>query len=167
MSDSEERQGRELHRIVPCRHLREFGGVEHEYDVIPATREDFLPHTNFERVVAWHKLFGVPCPTKPGFPSVERQWLRTDLIDEELDELDVAITNKDLVGVADALADLLYVVYGTAAEFGLPIDDIFKEVHRSNMSKAGPDGPIYREDGKVLKGPDYSPPVIEQFLEDR
>jgi len=170
VSDSEEHlveRQNTLHKTVPCKHPREFGGTEHPYDVVPATKENFLPHTNFERVVAWHILFDVPSPVKPGFPSVERQVLREDLIQEESNELSVAIANRDLVGVADALADLLYVVYGTAAEFGLPIDDIFEEVHRSNMSKAGPDGPIYREDGKVLKGPNYSPPVLEKFLEER
>lgn len=124
------------------------------------------PMTNFERIVEWHDRFGVPSYRRPIFPSAERVALRKELMQEEmLKELFPAMDNEDLVEIADGLADLLYVVYGTAAEYGIPIDEVYAEVHRSNMSKLGEDGlPIYRADGKVLKGPNYSPPDIEAIL---
>jgi predicted HAD superfamily Cof-like phosphohydrolase len=91
--------------------------------------------------------------------------LRYELIREELEEMREALDNKDLIGIADALTDLLYVVYGAGHSFGLDLDACFNEVHRSNMSKLGADGkPIYREDGKVLKGENYSPPDLEKTL---
>jgi predicted HAD superfamily Cof-like phosphohydrolase len=76
--------------------------------------------------------------------------------------------NHDIIGIADAYADLLYVVYGGAVTNGIDIDEVFKEVHRSNMSKLGADGtPIFRDDGKVLKGPNFSPPDIEQCFDNQ
>ena len=91
--------------------------------------------------------------------------LRYELIREELEEMREALDTKDLVGIADALADLLYVVYGAGHSFGLDLDACFNEVHRSNMSKLDKNGkPIYREDGKVLKGEDYSPPDLKSTL---
>jgi predicted HAD superfamily Cof-like phosphohydrolase len=87
------------------------------------------------------------------------------LIEEELNELKEAIANDDLVEVADALADLLYVVYGAGAAFGINLDACFHEVHSSNMSKLGEDGkPIYREDGKVMKGPNFREPALRDIL---
>lgn len=102
----------------------------------------------------------------PAFPNHERVALRLDLIFEETQELVVAVSAYDIIEVADALADLLYVTYGAALEFGIPIDRIFEEVHRSNMTKLGEDGqPLYREgDAKVLKGPNYERPNIEGVL---
>jgi predicted HAD superfamily Cof-like phosphohydrolase len=92
--------------------------------------------------------------------------LRYELIREELEEMREALDNKDLIGVADALTDLLYVVYGAGHSFGLDLDACFKEVHRSNMSKLGADGkPIYREDGKVMKGTNYSTPDLKKTLQ--
>ena len=92
--------------------------------------------------------------------------MRLELIAEELGELEEAIANKDLVGIADALTDILYVTYGAGHAFGLDLDACFREVQRSNMSKLGEDGkPIYREDGKVLKGPNYSEPDLKKTLQ--
>mgnify|MGYP000311711871 CR=1 FL=1 len=102
---------------------------------------------------------------KAEFPDATTTHLRVDLIEEELDELKEAIANDDLVEVADALADLLYVVYGAGAAFGINLDACFHEVHSSNMSKLGEDGkPIYREDGKVMKGPNFREPALRDIL---
>lgn len=123
------------------------------------------PATNFRRILDWHRAFGVPVAESPGFPSEDRIRLRCSLIAEEWGELRLAMEQRDLTEVADGIADLLYVVYGTAAEFGLDADALFAEVHDSNMSKLGEDGkPIYREDGKVLKGPHFRPPNLAPML---
>lgn len=91
--------------------------------------------------------------------------LRCALIEEEAAEFRAAVEDGDIVGVADAIADLLYVVYGAALTFGIPVREVFTEVHRSNMTKLGDDGvPVYREDGKVLKGPNFSPPQLLPIL---
>ena len=125
--------------------------------------------TNFERVKEFMKSFGQEVKSKPEWPNDETMELRIDLIEEELGELKDAIIDGDgtLVDVADALSDLLYVVYGAGHSFGINLDDCFAEVHRSNMSKLGEDGkPIYREDGKVLKGPNFSEPDLTSVLFD-
>lgn len=115
-------------------------------------------------VKEFHEAFGVPVHTQPMIRA-DRAALRHALIAEEFREFDEALSNDDIVEVADALADLIYVIYGTAHEFGIPLDEILHEVHASNMSKLGEDGkPIYREDGKVLKGPGFFRPNIAQFL---
>lgn len=122
--------------------------------------------TNFESVRKFHTAFGQPVNDTPRIPADERCDLRIELIDEEFKELKDAITAKDIVGIADALTDILYVTYGAGLEFGVDLDACFAEVQRSNMSKLGEDGkPIYREDGKVLKGPSYSPPDLKAVLE--
>ena len=121
--------------------------------------------SNFNDVKNFMNIYGQEVKTKPSFPSEKIVQLRYDLIEEELDELSVAIRNKDIVEVADALTDLLYVVYGAGHSFGIDLDKCFEEVQRSNMSKLGEDGkPIYNENGKVLKGPNYSKPNLKQFL---
>ena len=123
--------------------------------------------TNFERVHEFMKVFGQEIKEKPAWPSWETMDLRIDLIEEELGEFKDAIINGDgtLVDVADALSDLLYVVYGAGHSFGIDLDDCFAEVHRSNMSKLDERGkPIYREDGKVLKGPDFTEPDLESMI---
>ena len=123
--------------------------------------------TNFERVKEFMKSFGQEVKSKPKWPNDETMELRIDLIEEELGEFKDAILSADgtLVDVADALSDLLYVVYGAGHSFGIDLDDCFAEVHRSNMSKLGEDGkPIYREDGKVLKGPNFSEPDLERVM---
>jgi predicted HAD superfamily Cof-like phosphohydrolase len=121
--------------------------------------------TNADMVAWWHQAFGLPVLDKPTFPPEDRIALRMDLIREEVTELEIAIDKQDIVEVADALADLLYVTYGMAHEFGIPIDEVFEEVQESNMSKLGEDGkPLYREDGKVMKGPNFRPPNIRSIL---
>jgi predicted HAD superfamily Cof-like phosphohydrolase len=121
--------------------------------------------TNFELVGDFMEAFGQEVLDQPTWPDFETRMLRLDLIEEENNELETAIHEKDMVGVADALTDLLYVIYGAGHAFGLDLDVCFNEVHRSNMSKLGEDGrPIYREDGKVLKGPDYFEPNLAELI---
>ena len=125
--------------------------------------------TNFQRVKEFMESFGQEVKSKPEWPDSETMELRIDLIEEELGEFKDAIIDGDgtLVDVADALSDLLYVVYGAGHSFGIDLDNCFAEVHRSNMSKLGEDGkPIYREDGKVLKGPNFSEPDLTSILFD-
>lgn len=113
----------------------------------------------------WHSRFGVPILDAPKFPGRERADLRVKLINEEALEFQQAAERGDLIEMADALADLVYVVYGAALECGIPLDDCFDEVHRSNMTKVWDDGTVhYREDGKVLKPPTYSPADIALVL---
>jgi len=121
--------------------------------------------TNFELVEDFMEAMGQEVNAIPAFPEEEIQRLRLDLIEEELDELHYAIANKDMVEIADALGDLLYVVYGAGHAFGIDLDECFKEIHASNMSKLGPDGkPIKREDGKVLKPDTFFPPDLKSIL---
>jgi len=121
--------------------------------------------TNFELVEDFMEAMGQEVNAIPAFPEEEIQRLRLDLIEEELDELHYAMDNKDMVEIADALGDLLYVVYGAGHAFGIDLDECFKEIHASNMSKLGPDGkPIKREDGKVLKPDTFFPPDLKSIL---
>ena len=121
--------------------------------------------SNFDDVKNFMEIYGQEVNTKSSFPSEKIVQLRYDLIKEELDELSVAIKDKDIVEVADALTDLLYVVYGAGHSFGIDLDKCFAEVQRSNLSKLDIDGkPIYNENGKVMKGPNYSKPNLKQFL---
>ena len=121
--------------------------------------------TNFEAVGKFMNTFGQEVKTDPDWPDEDTQKLRLELIAEELEEMWDAIENKDLVSVADALTDILYVTYGAGHAFGIDLDKCFAEVQRSNMSKLGEDGkPIYRDDGKVLKGPNYSEPDLKHIL---
>ena len=121
--------------------------------------------TNFELVEDFMEAMGQEVNAVPTWPEEEIQRLRLDLIEEELDELHYAIDNKDMVEIADALGDLLYVVYGAGHAFGIDLDECFKEIHASNMSKLGPDGkPIKREDGKVLKPDTFFPPDLKSIL---
>lgn len=90
----------------------------------------------------------------------EQAELRQRILDEEVDELRAAVSKNDIVSIADALADIVYVACGTAVTYGIPFDRVFAEVHRSNMTKFGPDGPYLRADGKIMKGPGYEPPEI-------
>ena len=107
--------------------------------------------------------FGQDVETQPTWSGVAE--LRYHLIEEELKELRDAMNEKDIVEIADALTDLLYVVYGAGHCFGLDLDKCFDEVHDSNMTKLGPEGkPIYREDGKVMKGPKYRKPDLKSVL---
>lgn len=121
--------------------------------------------TNFEKVENFMRAFGQEVKPAPELAEFNTAELRIDLINEEVEELMTAVDNDDIVEIADALTDILYVVYGTGHAYGIDLDDCFDEVHRSNMSKLGEDGkPLYREDGKVLKGPDYFAPNLEDVL---
>jgi predicted HAD superfamily Cof-like phosphohydrolase len=122
--------------------------------------------SNFESVGVFMHTFNQEVKKEAEFPSNEICQLRVDLITEELEELREAIHDKDIVEVADALTDLLYVVYGAGHAFGIDLDACFNEVHRSNMSKLGSDGkPMYREDGKVLKGPAFFEPNLTNIIQ--
>ena len=121
--------------------------------------------TNFENVRKFMKIFGQEVREKAGFPDERIISLRYDLISEELSELKIAIENKDIKEVADALTDILYVTYGAGHAFGINLDKCFEEVQNSNMSKLGSDGnPIYNEKGKVMKGPNYFKPNLSKFV---
>lgn len=122
--------------------------------------------SNFELVGDFMESMEQEVRIRPSFPDEGIQKLRVDLIEEELDELQYAIDNTDIVEIADALTDLLYVVYGAGHAFGIDLDECFQEVHRSNLSKLGPDfRPIKREDGKVMKPDTYSPPDLKLVLD--
>ena len=121
--------------------------------------------TNFEMVGNFMETFGQEVKEKPEFPNNDTIVLRLQLIEEELQELREAIGNADIVEVADALTDILYVTYGAGHAFGIDLDKCFAEVQSSNMSKLGEDGkPIYRDDGKVLKGKNYFEPKLDKVL---
>jgi len=121
--------------------------------------------SNFESVKNFMQTFGQEVKSKAEFPNEKIVHLRYELIKEELDELNQAIKDKDLKEVADALTDILYVTYGAGHAFGINLDKCFDEVQKSNMSKLGSDGkPIYNENGKVMKGPNYFKPNLNKFL---
>ena len=121
--------------------------------------------TNFEKVGLFMKTFGQEVKSKPALSTKKINDLRIELIDEELEEFREAIKNKDLKEAVDALTDILYVTYGAGHAFGVNLDKCFDEVQRSNMSKLGNDGkPIYNENGKVMKGPNYFKPDLNKFI---
>ena len=121
--------------------------------------------SNFSKVGTFMKTFGQDVKTKPSFSTDKINKLRIDLIKEELDEFIEAMNNKDLMEVADALTDILYVTYGAGHAFGIDLDKCFEEVQNSNMSKLDQNGkPIYNESGKVMKGPNYFKPDLSKFL---
>jgi len=121
--------------------------------------------SNFNKVKAFMETFGQEVKTNPSFSTDKINILRYELIKEELEELKIAMENKDLLEVADALTDILYVTYGAGHAFGVDLDKCFEEVQSSNMSKLGEDGkPIYNESGKVMKGPRYFKPDLSKFV---
>jgi predicted HAD superfamily Cof-like phosphohydrolase len=121
--------------------------------------------TNFEKVKEFTAVFGQDVSDTPRFPAKDVIKLRVELIREEFQELKDAIKDKDLVEVADALTDILYVTYGAGVAFGIDLDACLAEVHRSNMTKLGADGkPVHREDGKIIKGPNYEKPNLKPIL---
>ena len=121
--------------------------------------------SNFSKVGIFMKTFGQEVKNKPSFSTDKINKLRLDLIKEELSELTEALKNKDLLEVADALTDILYVTYGAGHAFGINLDKCFAEVQNSNMSKLGIDGkPIYNDKGKVMKGPNYFKPNLGKFV---
>ena len=121
--------------------------------------------SNFSKVGIFMKTFGQEVKKKPSFSTDKINKLRLDLIKEELSELTDAMNNKDLLEVADALSDILYVTYGAGHAFGIDLDKCFDEVQNSNMSKLDENGkPIYNEHGKVMKGPNYFKPDLSKFV---
>ena len=121
--------------------------------------------TNFEKVRLFMKTYGQEVKNKAGFSDAKTNKLRIDLIKEELEELTEAMQDENLLEVADALTDILYVTYGAGHAFGIDLDKCFEEVQNSNMSKLGEDGkPIYNEAGKVMKGPNYFKPDLSKYL---
>lgn len=121
-------------------------------------------------VSEFHRAFGLGINETPiASLGIKKNILRYKLMREENEEYLEAANNNDLVEVADALGDMLYILCGTIIEHGMQhkIDEVFNEIQRSNMSKLGDDGkPIYREDGKVLKGPNYFKPDIGKIIEE-
>ena len=121
--------------------------------------------SNFNDVKIFMETYGQEVKDKSEFPNEKIVKLRIDLIKEELDELSEAINKKDIVEVADALTDILYVTYGAGHAFGINLDNCFQEVQKSNMSKLGSDGkPIFNDNGKVMKGPNYFQPDLKKFI---
>ena len=121
--------------------------------------------SNFNKVKTFMKTFGQEVKIKPSFSTDKINSLRYELIKEELEELKVAMKNKDLLEVADALTDILYVTYGAGHAFGIDLDKCFEEVQNSNMSKLDENGkPIYNEYGKVMKGPKYFKPDLNKYI---
>ena len=121
--------------------------------------------SNFSKVGIFMKTFGQEVKDKPSFSTDKINKLRLDFIKEELSELTDAMKNKDLLEVADALTDILYVTYGAGHAFGIDLDKCFDEVQNSNMSKLDENGkPIYNEHGKVMKGPNYFKPDLSKFV---
>ena len=121
--------------------------------------------SNFSKVGIFMKTFGQEVKNKPSFSTDKINKLRIDLIKEELNELQEAMKNNDLLEVADALTDILYVTYGAGHAFGIDLDKCFNEVQNSNMSKLDENGkPIYNDAGKVMKGPNYFKPDLSKFV---
>ena len=121
--------------------------------------------SNFSKVGTFMKTFSQEVKDKPAFSTDKINKLRIDLIKEELEELTEAMKNNDLLEVADALTDILYVTYGAGHAFGIDLDKCFEEVQNSNMSKLDENGkPIYNESGKVMKGPNYFKPDLSKFV---
>ena len=122
--------------------------------------------SNFSKVKTFMNTYGQDVKEQASFPDDKIVQLRVDLIEEELNELKEAIENNDIVEVADALTDILYVTYGAGHSFGVDLDECFDEVQRSNMSKLGEYGnPIYNDSGKVMKGPNYFAPNLKKIIE--
>ena len=121
--------------------------------------------SNFNKVKTFMQTFGQEVKAKPSLSTEKINSLRYELIKEELEELKIAMENNDILEVADALTDILYVTYGAGHAFGIDLDKCFEEVQNSNMSKLDKDGrPIYNELGKVMKGPKYFKPNLTKFV---
>lgn len=124
-----------------------------------------ISYSNHNKVKEFHETYGAYISEESKLPDSSIRELRKSLLQEEFDEYMKAEEDNDLVEIADALGDMMYIIYGTAISYGIPLDDIFNEIHASNMSKLGEDGkPIRREDGKILKGPNFFRPDIAKFL---
>lgn len=122
--------------------------------------------TPYHKVKKFHEIYDCNIGNSAKFPDTEERELRKNLLIEEFEEYLLAEAEDDLVEVADALGDMLYIIYGTAVSYGLPINEIFDEIHNSNLSKLDENGlPIRRDDGKILKGPNYFRPDISAIIE--
>lgn len=145
-----------------------FCAVEGCQEKVPPSRvtvADWSNKSQLDMVLEFHKAFGLHTSTQLAWPDWDTQKLRRRLIVEECNEVLEALDGDDIVEVASELADLVYVVAGTALAYGIPLDEVFAEVHRANMSKLGEDGkPVYREDGKVLKGKGFKPADVAKVL---
>jgi predicted HAD superfamily Cof-like phosphohydrolase len=117
-----------------------------------------------QMVKEFHHRFGVVIRSSPGLVDDATKKLRIKLIREELGEFEKAANDRNLVKIADALADLLYVIYGTAVSYGIDLEPIFREVHDSNMSKGDPNV-LRAPTGKILKAKNYRPPDLQPILE--
>ena len=125
-----------------------------------------ISYSNHNKVKEFHETYGAYISSESKLPDTPIRELRKSLLQEEFDEYTKAEEENDLVEIADALGDMMYIIYGTAISYGIPLDDIFHEIHSSNMSKLGEDGkPIRREDGKILKSSNYFPPNIKEILD--
>jgi predicted HAD superfamily Cof-like phosphohydrolase len=157
----EEMDGYEALRIA----LVEFNSKPVTPDPIESVSVSSDQATPQRMVREFHEAFELPIGSEPSLTAATTNALRLALIDEEVGELHEAVAKGDLIAVADALADITYVVYGAADTWGFDLDAVIREVHRSNMTKLGDDGKaIRREDGKVLKGKNYDPPRIAEIL---
>lgn len=153
--------------MLALQHARRFAKHPEQASRGPRPGDAFAEGDVALAVLAFHESFGLPRQAMPNTADVTPGLadLRVRLQREETDELANAVAVGDLVGIADALADLVYVAYGTAITYGIDLDAVLAEVHRSNMSKLDPDGrPVMREDGKVLKSRWYTPPDVEGVL---
>lgn len=132
----------------------------------PPAKRNYPRHVLPSKMVAeFMQTFKQTTKARPEFPSRRVALLRLRLIVEELFELIAAMWRRDMIGIADALGDLVYVVVGMAHTYGIPFDEVFREIHSSNMSKAGPDGKaILRADGKIMKGEGYRPPDLRKVM---
>lgn len=133
--------------------------------LLHSQRSKDMTRTPSELVSEFHEAIGLPRPNEPSIDvSDELHHLRQRLLDEEVREVAQAVRERDLTQIAKELADVVYIACGTALTYGIPFDDVFAEVHRSNMSKIGPEGPVRRADGKIMKGPYYSPANVAACL---
>jgi len=124
-----------------------------------------VPHRVLSCVKEFYEQFDLPVQDMPMLPVQERRRLRMKLLEEKYHDYRYAERGRDLLKIADALGDMMYVIGGTALEYGLPLDRIFLEIHRSNLTKVDENGrPIFREDGKLMKTPQYSKPDIAQII---
>lgn len=131
------------------------------------TNERMKMTTDYQGLVReFHETFGHPVADRPTLPDLALASLRVALIKEELEELRAALIDGNVIEIADALGDILYVTFGAGVAFGIGLDEVFEEIQRSNMAKLGPDGkPILREDGKILKPDGWMPPNIARVIE--
>mgnify|MGYP005850742217 CR=1 FL=1 len=140
---------------------------EEQIETFKEDLESLLSESSpFNKVLEFTKTYGQPISETPNLPLKSLRKLRKDLLKEEYQEYVNGEKNNNIVEIADALADMVYIIAGTAITYGIPLTEVFNEVHESNMSKLDENGkPIYREDGKIMKGPNYFEPRIKEILD--